>query len=626
MERRLAAILSADVVGYTRLMRADEEGTLARLKACRADLIDPTIARHNGRTVKLMGDGALVEFTSVVEAVQCATEIQRDLREYNSRLPQEQRLEFRIGINLGDVIVEGDDIYGDGVNIASRLESMAEPGGVCISRSVHTQVKDKLDLRFRNMGELRLKNIQEPVSAFQILIDASEDEPAAAARRIRPMWVLAVSALATLIVVGGIGLFLFPVEQTIEKTSLDNMAFPLPEEPSVAVLPFATDDPAQEYVAEGIAAELASDLSGIPGLLVISRDSVYTYGSGLASIHEAAENLGVRYVLTGSIGHANGQLEIRARLTDAIAAEHVWDDRYDVSPAHLRSWRRGVAEGIAGVLAVDLPSRGPVSTRNVESHYAFLRGLSYFHRHTSEDNAAAAEQFGQAIRLDEAFALAHGWRAWADVRAVIMEWADSPQDALDRAAGSARAAIALDGSGYFGHWALGAMHMAAGEYGPAREQMREALKANPNDADLLAGLAKLLAVLGEADEGVALGRRAQRLNPHAPVWYHWNLGLANYYAGRYKDAVELFGRSTRLNREARLHYIASLVRAGRHAEAKSHADAILNKNPSFSVSGYIQSRASAHVETRRKLTEDLMKAGLPKKLSWECLVRPDTCR
>ena len=170
------------------------------------------------------------------------------------------------------------------------------------------------------------------------------------------------------------------------------------------------------------------------------------------------------------------------------------------------------------------------------------------------------------------------------------------------------------------------MHMAAGEYGPAREQIREALKANPNDADLLAGLAKLLAVLGEADEGVALGRRAQRLNPHAPVWYHWNLGLANYYSGRYKDAVELFGRSTRLNREARLHYIASLIRVGRLGDAKTHVEAILNKNPKFSVSEYIESRGSARAETRRKLTEDLLKAGLPKQMSWECLVRTDTCR
>lgn len=626
MERRLAAILSADMVGYTRLMRDDEAGTLARLKACRAELIDPVIARHHGRIVKLMGDGALVEFASVVHAVQCAAEIQCGLREHNSRLPEEQRVVFRIGINLGDVIVEGDDIYGDGVNIAARLESMAEPGGICISRPVHTQVKDKLDLKFRNMGELRVKNIQELVSAFQVLFDASEDEPAAAVRRIRPLWVLTASALATLIVVVSVSLFLFPTEPGIEKVLPDAMALPLPKQPSIAVLPFVTDDPAQEYFAEGIAAELVSDLSGIQGIFVVARDSVYVYGNGAAAIHEAAENMGVRYVLTGSIGHAGSQLEIRVILTDAITAEQVWDGRFDVSSAHGQSWRRGAADGIAGILALDPPSRGSLGARNAESHDAFLRGLSLFHHHTADDNAAAMEQFEQAIRLDGSFALAHGWRAWAGVRAVIMEWTDSPQGTLDHAAESARTAIALDGSGYFGKWTLGAAHMAAGEYLPAREQMREALKANPNDADLLAGMAKILALLGKADEGVRLGRRAQRLNPHAPVWYHWNLGLASYYAGHYEEAVEQFSRAGRLNREARLHYIASLVRAGRPAEAKQHVDAILKKNREFSVSGYIESRASAHAETRRKLTEDLLKAGLPREVSWECLVRPNTCQ
>lgn len=457
MERRLAAILSADMVGYTRLMRDDEAGTLARLKACRAELIDPVIARHHGRIVKLMGDGALVEFASVVHAVQCAAKIQCGLREHNSRLPEEQRVVFRIGINLGDVIVEGDDIYGDGVNIAARLESMAEPGGICISRPVHTQVKDKLDLKFRNMGELRVKNIQELVSAFQVLFDASEDEPAAAVRRIRPLWVLTASALATLIVVVSVSLFLFPTEPGIEKVLPDAMALPLPKQPSIAVLPFTTDDPTQNYFAAGIAAELVSELSEVRGLFVISRDSVYVYDSGPVTAHEAAKNLGVQYVLTGSFGRANGQLEIRARLTDAIAAEQVWEDAYDVTPIHGHSWRRGAAEGIAGVLAVDSPFREPVDTRSAGAHDAFLRGLSYFHRHTNEDNTAAAEQFELAIRLDGSFSLAHGWRAWTDIRAVIMEWTDEPQGALDRAAESARAAIALDSSGYFGRWALGAM-------------------------------------------------------------------------------------------------------------------------------------------------------------------------
>ena len=605
MERRLAAILAADVVGYSRLMEADEADTLSALNSHRQDLIDPQIAEHHGRIVKLMGDGALVEFASVVDAVACAVAIQEGMTERNEGLTEDRRIEFRIGVHLGDIMVEGDDLYGDGVNVAARLEGLAERCGICISQQAYDQIETKLDLAYEDLGEQQVKNIARPVRAYRVLREgkAPPESESAKRRGFSPSQVISSAVVVVLIVAGVVAGLWRPWAPEFEPASVERMAFPLPGEPSIAVLPFATDDPAQEFVAKGIAAELASDLSGIPGLLVIARDSVYVYGSGLASIHEAAENLGVRFVLTGSIGRANGQLEIRARLTDSIAAEHVWNDRYEVSPAHARSWRRGVAEGIAGVLAVDLPPHGPVDTRNVESQYAFLRGLSYFHRHTSDDNAAAAEQFEQAIRLDGAFALAHAWRAWTHVRAVIMEWADSPQDALDRAAGSARTAIALDGSSFFGHWALGAMRMAAGEYLPAREQMREALKANPNDADLLAGLAMVLAVLGEADEGVALGRRAQRLNPHAPVWYRWNLGLASYYAGRYEDAVELFSRSAGLSREARLHYIASLVRADRLSEAKPHVEAILNQNPKFSVSGYIESRGSAHAETRRKLIE-----------------------
>ena len=631
VQRRLAAILAADVVSYSRLMRDDEVGTLARLKACRAELIDPIIAKNNGRIVKLMGDGTLVEFASVVDAVQCAAEIQRGLANQNKAVPKEQRIEFRIGINLGDVIVEGDDIYGDGVNIASRLESMAEPGGVCISRPVHTQVKDKLDLRFRNMGELRVKNIQELVNAFQVLIDTNDNEPVAAAPRFTAMRVSAVCTAAVLLIVSGLALWLDSRGPAIEKASPDRMAFQLPEKPSIAVLPFAADDPSRNHVAEGIAGALITELSGISGLFVISRDSVFSYRGGAVKIHEAAENLGVRYVLTGAVESADGRLQIEAILTDTIEARQLWDDRHDGSLAGVSAWRGTVAKSVAETLAVVITPQearriGGAGTRNSAAYDYYLRGLSQFQLHTSEDNASATEQFNQSIRLDGNFALAHGWLAWSHVRSVIMEWTDSPQDTLDRAAGSARSAIALDGSHYFGQWALGAMHMAAGEYGPARAEMDKALALNPNDADLLAGLAKVLAMLGEAGEGVALGRRALRLNPQAPDWHHWNLGLASYYAGRYEDAVELYGRSARLNREARLHYIASLVRVGRHAEAKPHVDAIMDKNRQFSVSGYIESDASAHAENKRKLTGDLLKAGLPKAVSWECLVRPDSCR
>jgi adenylate cyclase len=304
MERRLTAILSADVVGYGRLMGADEAGTLTALKAHRKELIDPTIAAHHGRIVKLMGDGALVEFPSVVEAVQCAVDIQRGTAERNVNLPRDRRIDFRIGVNLGDVIIEGDDIYGDGVNVAARLQGLAEPGGICISGTAFDQVEGKLDCGYEFLGARHVKNIAKAVRAYRVRMEPDAiGKVTGARRRPTPPWRWAAAAsLVLLAAVGGPAAWLRPWEPTVEPASIERMAFPLPEKPSIAVLPFdnMSGDPDQEYFVDGMTDDLITALSNISGLFVIARNSTFVYEDKPVAVRQVAEDLGVRYVLEGS--------------------------------------------------------------------------------------------------------------------------------------------------------------------------------------------------------------------------------------------------------------------------------------------------------------------------------------
>jgi TolB-like protein/class 3 adenylate cyclase len=335
MERRLVAILAADVVGYSGLMERDEAGTLAALKSLREDLFDPKIAAHHGRIVKLMGDGTLVDFSSVVDAVVCAVDIQRAMAARNAEAPAEERIDLRIGVNLGDVIIEGDDIYGDGVNIAARLESLAEPGGVCVSRTVFNHVRHKADIGFENLGEHQVKNISEPVVVYRALVDAEGGEEPRAAPKRQVGWRKSVfaGAAAALVVIAGLLIWQRPWAPGVEPASLARMAHPLPDKPSIAVLPFTnmSDDPNQEYFTDGMTEDLITDLAKISGLFVIARNSVFTYKGKAVEVRQVAEDLGVRYVLEGSVRRAGEQVRINTQLIDATTGGHLWADRYDGS-------------------------------------------------------------------------------------------------------------------------------------------------------------------------------------------------------------------------------------------------------------------------------------------------------
>ena len=333
VQRRLAAILVADMVGYSRLMEADETGTIAQLKAHRKEIIDPTIAERHGRIVKVTGDAMLVEFHSVVDAVLCAVEVQRTMKIQNSVAPEDRRVEFRVGVNLSDVVIDEDDILGEGVNVAARLEGLAEPGGVCISRTVYNHVKNKVDLEFEDLGERQVKNIAEPLSIYRVLIDSSVPQSQFGGKERRARWrrPVALAAVAVMVAVGAVAIWLYPRTPQVEPALTERTALPLPDKPSIAVLPFAnmSGDPEQEYFADGMTDDLITDLSKVSGLFVISRNSVFTYKGKPVKVQQVAQELGVHYVLEGSVRKAGNEVRINAQLIDASTGLHLWAERYD---------------------------------------------------------------------------------------------------------------------------------------------------------------------------------------------------------------------------------------------------------------------------------------------------------
>ncbi len=412
MERRLAAILAADIVGYSRLMEADEADTLARLKSTRENLIDPKIAAHKGRIVKLMGDGALIEFSSVVDAVGCAVEIQRTMAECNAELPKEKQLEFRIGVNLGDVIVEGQDIYGDGVNVAARLEGLAEPGGVLISGTAFDQVERKLDFEFEFLGEQKLKNIEKPIRLYRVGPRARAASGTVPAKRKRYIeWRrLAVAATALILIAGGVALWKVVGDGSgppVEVASRERKALPLPDKPSIAVLPFTniSSDAGQQHFADGMTDDLITDLSKVSGLFVIARNSTFVYRGKPVKISQVAEELGVRYVLEGSVRRAGGQVRVNAQLIDALTGGHVWADRFDGNVADIFAVQDIFVAKIVEALKVNLTTTEKTEIArakpdNIAAKEAFEEGWSLYLRYNAKDTAAAITSLKKATELD----------------------------------------------------------------------------------------------------------------------------------------------------------------------------------------------------------------------------------
>jgi adenylate cyclase len=581
VQRRLAAILAADVAGYSRLMGADEEGTLAALKELRRELADPKIKEHRGRIVKTTGDGLLVEFASVVDAVRCAVEVQQEMAERNVGVPEEQRIQFRIGINLGDIIKDGRDIYGDGVNVAARLEALAEPGGICVNRVVRDQVRDKLDFAFEDAGEQRVKNIARPLRVYHVRPGRLADEEMSAAQ----------PPLA------------------------------LPDKPSLAVLPFTnmSGDPEQEFVSDGIAEDVISALSHYPSLFVIARNSTFTYKGRAVDVKQVGRELGVRYVLEGGVRKAGNRIRVTAQLIEAETGNHVWANRYDRDLADIFAVQDEITHALTTALTpaiADAELRRAIRKppESLDAWAAYQRGLWHLSKANSEDDTIAQNFFRQAIDLDPTFAPGYSALALAQLQAAAIYQKLSLAEAQSSAEALARRAVSLDGADAEARSCLGWALQARGELDGALVEIERALAMSPNLAVAHWQRGATLIFSGQPMKGLDALETCIRLDPRDPFMavrlLHIACGL--YFAREYEGVIEAAKRLIRSYPDFPMIYrwpAAALGQLGRAAEAREWLEKAISYAPA-AFKMYVHNRVPwFRPEDHAHLVEGLRKAG-----------------
>jgi adenylate cyclase len=583
MERRLAAILAADVVGYTRLMRADEAGTLQRLTGLREGVLEPLIAEHTGRVVKLMGDGLLVEFASLVDAVGCAVAWQMAVDEHEAEQPEDDRFSFRIGVNLGDVLVEGEDIHGDGVNIAARLEGLAEPGGICLSGDAYRQVRGKIEVEFEDLGEREVKNLAEPLRVYRIAIEGPSlvHSPAAT----RPL--------------------------------------PLPDKPSIAVLPFdnMSGDPEQEYFADGITEDIITDLSKVSGLFVIARNSAFVYKDKAVNVPEVCRELGVRFALEGSIRKAGNRVRITAQLVDGSSGGHLWAERYDRDLTDIFEVQDDVTQQIVAALKVTLSEaeRSLIvdgGTKNVAAHDFFLRGreLLLGPKRDREMFDRATACFRRAVEIDPNYAAPYAGLSMAYALDHHNRWSKAPETSLDQAEHFAGEAIAKDDKDPFAHFVTATVAMFKKDHERWTDAADRALSFNPNYALALNIRGMVHIYTGEPAKATPYIERAMRLDPAFQQLYLHFLGLASFVAGDYETAADLFRDRIAVNPTtdmSRAFLASALGHLGHMDEARRTWRELKEVNPGYSHLDHIGRLPFRDPADAKKVTEGLCKAGLP---------------
>jgi adenylate cyclase len=580
IERRLTTVLAADVAGYSRLMGADEEGTHERLKAHFRQLIEPKIKEHRGRIVKNTGDGVLAEFPSVVDAVRCAAQVQRGMIDREAEVIEDRRIKFRIGINLGDVIVEEEDIYGDGVNIAARLETLADAGGVLVSNTVYDQVRDRLPFVFEDLGEQRVKNIVRPVRVFRVVPRSGS-----------------------------------PSLEVLSE------APGLPNKPSVAVLPFTnmSTDPEQEFFADGIAEDIITAMSRYPSLFVIARNSSFTYKGRAVDVKQVGRELGVRYVLEGSLRKSGNRIRVTAQLIEAESGNHVWADRYDRDLSDIFAVQDEITEAVTTAIAPAIADaerqramRRPPGS--LDAWGAYQRGLWHLSRFTAEDTELAQKFFQQSIALDPSFAGGYGGLAAAQLQAANTFMTRDLPEMIKGAEGHARRAVALDAADAEAHTCLGRVLLHRGNYEGARVEIERALAISPNLASAHGMLGSTLIFSGYPKEGLAALERGIRLDPRDPrsgVSVN-QVVLSLYFAREYEAAIEAAKRVIHSYPDHPLVYrwlAAALGQVGRIEEAREAlAKAVAISPASFDL--YVRRRVPWHrPEDHAHTLEGLRKAG-----------------
>ena len=617
-KRKLSAILSADVKGYSLLMADDEAATVKTITAYRETFFSLT-SKHHGRVVDSPGDNILIEFGSVVDAVRCATEIQEALQTRNAELPEKRRMIFRIGINLGDIIQEGERIYGDGVNIAARIESLADPGGISISGTVYDSVVGKkLGLGYEYSGEKSVKNIAKPVRVYKVIFAQGPRAQSAATpiERIRRPWIRTALIVAALLLVGLAGaIWRFYLSPLPSKAKPD-----LPDKPSIAVLPFVnmSADPQQEYFSDGLTEDIITGLSKIPRLFVIARNSSFAYKGKPMKVQQIGQELGVRYVLEGSVRKAGERIRITAQLIDAGNGHHIWAERYDRNLKDIFSVQDEITEQILTSMEVNLTTGEQArlwrkGTTNRKAYEKVLKADEYYGRMTKEDNAQARRAYKEAMALDPEYAVpvvGLSYTYWMDV---INGWSLSPRRSMKEAAQLAQTALELDDTLADTHVLLGNIYLMNGQYQQAMDAGERALILEPNGADVNALLGLMLRYLGRPEEAISVLEKAIRLNPIPPAWYLYNIGDAYRLAGLHDLAIASFKKALALNPDyflAKVYLAATYGESGREEEGRRVADEVLRMNPKFSVKPYAKRLPYKNRDDIKRIIEGLNKAGL----------------
>jgi adenylate cyclase len=625
-QRRLAAIVAADVVGYSRLMGRDETGTLAALKAVRRELVDPKIAEHNGRIVKTTGDGLLVEFASVVDAVRCVIEIQTAVAERNIDVPEDHRIVFRVGVNEGDIIIDGDDIFGDGVNVAARLQEIAPPGGLCISSRVHDDVRDRLDARFEDGGEHTLKNIARSLQVYRWNPISTGS---AAVRQLISMsgmptripWAIAAAVILALGVAGWwwfptISLLLRPPPVTV--ASKPAAVQPASSYPSIAVLPFInlSGDPSQEYFSDGMTEDVIVALGRFGHLSVMARNAVFPFKGKNAKPAEIGRDLGVRYLVEGSVRRAGERVRVSVQLTDTLAGKLLWSQQYDEELKDVFAVQDAVSRQVVGALAVNLTQfeeRRALSkpTENLDAYDLMLRGRERFLRSTRPANREARQLFERATRLDPKYAEAYAWHGRAYLDIVNFGWTEDLDRDAGRAMDLAQKAVTLDPDNVVGHGVIGVVHLLRSEFDQASAKIDRVLAINPSDSVGLQARVDMLLWVGRIDEAIEAGETALRFDPSPPVGTLFDLGVAYYERQSHVDALRVLRQGVvRFPDNPFLHaaLAATFAQLDRMPEAARERETVRRLNPYFDSATFgSRFRNPAH---HAYLREGVVKAGL----------------
>jgi len=623
-KRKLTAILSADVAGYSRLMAEDESATVKTIASYR-EIMASLIKQHRGRVVDSPGDNLLAEFSSVVDAVQCAVAVQNEFQTRNAELAENRRMEFRIGINLGDVIDEEDRIYGDGVNVAARLEALADAGGICVSKTAFDQIETKLPLGYEYLGEQSVKNIPKPVGAYRVLMNPDAAGKVIGEKRFLGRYSrrTAMTAIIILIVVA-VGLVSWNIylqqSKRVEQASLDRMAYPLPDKPSIAVLPFVnmSDDPEQAYFSDGITEDIITTLSKVPKLLIIARNSTFTYKNRSVKVQQVAEELGVRYVLEGSVRKAGEKIRITAQLIDAVNGHHLWAERFDRDLKDIFALQDEIAMKILTALEVKLVgghtslliSRG---TDNLEAYLAVLKGREFHERSNRENNFLARKKFEEALALDPNYAAALNLLARTHFMDYWLGSSKSPQASLMTAIDLTQKAIVLDESLADSHALLGYLYTLTRQHEKAIAQGGRAVELDPNSSLAYIWLGISLNYIGRNEEAVAMIEKAFRHNPMVPSSWYVFLSTVLSNAGRYDEAVTASRKAVKLspdNSFAQLALVLSCILGSRDEEARSAAAEVLRIQPNFSVENFAKRTPYKDPADIERFVKAWRKAGL----------------